>query len=230
LASASSDHARRNTPVLVACGASVAAAAALGWGDSEAYSKVLGIAHPVPLTIFVAVLGYLGLGLIVRRGWAATSARGQGRASNAALLGAVLTLPVVLVDCLGGFGLELNAAFPDSLLFYPSIALLAEFAFHVTPLALAALVAPLCKRMPRWPLVIALAFAVCVEPALQVWWAIGRSPPWVNAYVGLHLLVFNLAAVHFLRRYGIMRAYLYRVSYYAVWHIAWGHVRPDLLF
>jgi hypothetical protein len=61
-------------------------------------------------------------------------------------------------------------------------------------------------------------------------WGTAASPGWANAYVGVHLLAFNPIAVVLLRSFGVLRALVFRVSYYVVWHILWGALRLDLLF
>lgn len=216
--------------VLIACGASAAAAVVLEWLGSDAYRSVLGIGHPAAATVVVATLGFFGLEITVRRSWVPSETGVVGGWAKAALIGGLLPIPVIVVDWFGGFGPEINARAPDSLLFYPSVALLAEFAFHVAPLAVAAVVADLRGAVARAAEAAGLLVATSIEPILQVVWGTGHSPWWANAYVGLHLLVFNVVGLYLLRRYGFMRVYLYRVSYYSVWHILWGHVRLGLLF
>jgi hypothetical protein len=56
------------------------------------------------------------------------------------------------------------------------------------------------------------------------------SPTWANAYVGIHLLAFNVVALEVFRRSGFVALYAFRVGYYLVWHIVWGYFRLPLLF
>jgi len=178
----------------------------------------------------VVGFGFAGWRILSRRSWipARTSALDGYRL--AALLGLALPIPVIIVDWLGGFGPGINAPLPDALLFYPSIAVVAVFVFHVAPLAVAALVASLFRPGARVMEMIGLAAAVTAEPILQVLWSAETSPRWVTAYVGVHLAAFNVLGVYLLRRYGVLRDLLYRLSYYAVWHIGWGYLRLGLLF
>jgi hypothetical protein len=220
-----------NAPgVLAACAAAVLASALLVWRGSDAYRSVLGVERPIVSTVAVAVLGYAGWRVLVRRSWISSGAGGPEGYRLAASVGLALPIPVVVVDWLGGFGPDINAAFPDALLFYPAIAVVAELVFHVAPLCTAALVAGLLRSEARAWRIVGFSAAVLVEPALQVVWGAEGSPPWANAYVGLHLLAFNAFGVYLMRRYGLLRVILYRFAYYAVWHIGWGWLRMDLLF
>ncbi len=212
-----------------ACVVAICASIALVGLGSDAYQSVLGIARPVAPTLAVAALGFAGWLLLARRSWIPSRASGLSGYGLAASLGLALPIPVIIVDWLGGFGPEINAAAPDALLFYPSIAVIAELAFHVLPLAAAALLARLFRPGARGLEVVGLAAAVTVEPALQVVWGAEGSPGWANTYVGFHLLAFNVFGVYLLRRFGVLRCLLFRLSYYLVWHIAWGYVRLILV-
>ena len=111
------------------------------------------------------------------------------------------------------------------------MALLAESAFHVIPLACVSLLG--VTRLRAGSADAALWVVVCValiEPLFQTVIAVGDSPVWVNAYVALHVFVFNLVGLHAIQRHGFVTAYLFRVTYYLVWHIAWGALRLRLLF
>lgn len=216
--------------VRTACCAAVASAAVLSALGSDAFEQVLGVRHPTLTTLAVVLLGYGAWSIIVRRGWIASGVEGRAGFGVALCIGAALTLPVVLVDLLGGFPADINAPAPDALLFYPSVALMAELVFHAAPLACGALLAGVWPRVagPVW--LVALASGLAVEPALQVIWGLSESPTWANIFVGVQLLVFNGIGLWVLRRYGFLRVFAYRLSYYAIWHMAWGHVRIDVLF
>jgi len=221
-----------SVPVLVLGALAVTAAFALTLLGSDAYRTVLGVDAPLWATLALAAWGWVAWRLAVRRGWLPGDAAGTQGYFPAVVLGLCLPLPVVLVDVQGGFGPDINVAWPHSLLFYPSIAFVAEVAFHVTPLALSAALAaasgspPTTRALRRTGLFVAAS----VEALLQVAWGAGSSPAWANAYVGVHLLVFNVIGVRLLTRYGFVRVYVYRLAYYVVWHLAWGHMRLTLLF
>lgn len=207
-------------------------AAAILWSfDPTLYRFIFGDLSPVGVTLGACVVGSLSIEVLRRSGsirvWAD---RGQHYLWTA-MLGMALTVPVVVVDWLGGFPQELNVPAPEALLFYPSIAVVAEFLFHALPLALVSLFAwKRSERTKRWAWWAALATAASIEPVLQVVWGAGESPVWANAYVGFHLVVFNVVGLGVLMRGGFLAMYVFRLAYYAIWHIAWGHVRVGLLF
>jgi len=216
--------------VAAVCLSALAASAVLEWLRSDAYEVVLGVTNPVASTAAVVGLGLAGWVVLVRMGWTpAKDGRSRGRAV-AVTAGLALPVPVIIIDCLGGFPKGINAPFPDAIVFYPSIAVVAEFVFHVAPLAIAAVLATLIRLDVRTFEVAGLAAAVVIEPILQVAWGIAGVPSWVNAYAGLHLLVFNALGVYLLCRHGLLLVFLYRLSYYVVWHIGWGYIRLQLLF
>jgi len=210
--------------------AATAAAAMLARADEGVYSFLIGGVDPFLLTVVIASLGALALRLLVRYGWYGAGARSARSLWVALGVGACLTIPVIVIDGMGGFLADMNVPAPASLLFYPSIALVAESTFHLVPIAL---VAFLWKRT-RFELtrtrLFAMGAAAVIEPFLQVVWGVGHSPLWVNAYVGAHLLAFNVIALVFFRYSGFVALYAFRLGYYLVWHVAWGHLRLGLLF
>lgn len=204
--------------------AGVAASAVLTWVGRDAYAVLFGDVNLLLLTATTASLGAIALWLLVVYGWfrVATSRRSVLIALG---LGACLTLPVIVVDAMGAFPAELNVRFPESLLFYPSIALVAESVFHLVPLALLASV----WKVTRFDLGRARLFAMgavaLIEPMLQVSFFAGQSPLWANVFLGAYVLAFNLIALEIFRRSGFVALYATRLGYYFIWHIVWGHFR-----
>lgn len=218
-----------STPIVLASVAAVVAAVVLSLLGSDAYETILGVGHPIAATLAITALGLVGWRILVGESSVPVRATRPG-ARLATAIGLVLPVPVIIVDTLGGFGRDINVAWPDSLLFYPSVALVAEFTFHIAPLALAAVISSRLGSGARSRRTIGLGMAVTAEPVLQILWGAEQSPAWANAYVGVHLLAFNAIGVHILRRHGFLQVYLYRLAYYAIWHIAWGYLRMGLLF
>lgn len=202
----------------------VAASALLTWVGRDAYAFLFGDLNLLLLTATTASLGAIALWLLVVYGWfrAATSRRGVLIALG---LGGCLTLPVIVVDAMGGFPAELNVRFPESLLFYPSIALVAESVFHLVPLALLGSVWKVTLfdlDRARW---LAIGAVALIEPILQVSFFVGQSPLWTNVFLGAYVLAFNLIALEIFRRSGFVALYATRLGYYFIWHIVWGHLR-----
>jgi hypothetical protein len=42
--------------------------------------------------------------------------------------------------------------------------------------------------------------------------------------------VINLVQLTLFRRYDFLTMYAFRLVYYLVWHVAWGHLRLQVLF
>lgn len=206
------------------------ASAVLSWSDRSVYAFLFGGLNPLLVTAVVAGFGGLGLRRLVAVKWFPVGTASRRNAVRAALLGAALTIPVVLVDVFGGFPAGMNVGFPESLLFYPSIALVAECGLHVVPLALMATVWSWTSLDRSRARLLAIGGAAVIEPILQVVWGSGQSPIWANVYVGVHLLVFNVVGLEIFRRFGFVTLYGFRVGYYLLWHIVWGYARLPLLF
>lgn len=208
----------------------VLASAVLGRSGGDAYRFLIGDLDPLLVTSTVATLGALALRTLVAVGWFDLATPSGRIGWVAPALGAALTVPVILVDLAGGFPADMNVPFPESLLFYPSIALVAESALHLVPLALVAVLWRRTTDDVHRTRLVAMGVAALIEPVLQVAWGSDTSPAWANAYVGFHLLVFNVAALAIFRRSGFIAFYGFRLGYYLVWHVTWGYLRLPLLF
>ena len=55
-------------------------------------------------------------------------------------------------------------------------------------------------------------------------------PTWVTVCVFLNILLINLFQLLIFKRYDFVSMFSFRLAYYAIWHIAWGYVRLNLLF
>lgn len=216
--------------MLLLCLAATAAAAILEASGSDAYGVLFGPVEPVSTTLAISLFGVLSLLVLKKYGWFSPGGGGRRGLRVAILLGAGLTIPVLILDGLGGFPADINVPAPQSLLFYPSIAAVAELTFHAVPLALVALISSLAPVQPTRMRLFGMVTASAIEPTLQVLWGSTRSPVWANAYVGVHVYVFNLVGVYIFRRYGFLTMYVFRLAYYLVWHVTWGHVRLAVLF
>jgi hypothetical protein len=190
---------------------------------------------PIEPVVGVAlVLGSGAVALVSLRthGWFAVHREGRPGLLPVTAAAAALSVPVIVVDLLGGFGRDINVGWPSSLLFYPLIGLVAESVFHVIPLgALAGLLRGLGReRAIRSPSIVAMGSVCLLEPALQMVWGSDTSPAWANAYVGIHVLIINALGVYFFRRYDFVSMYWFRLTYYLLWHVTWGSLRLSIVF
>jgi hypothetical protein len=105
--------------------------------------------------------------------------------------------------------------------------------FHLLPLSLLLLVlAPLSKSLGAERVVwICLLLVSLLEPLYQTDLAFSRPyPMWVTSYVAVHVFLFNLLQLLAFRRYDFVSMYSFRLTYYVLFRILWGHVRLGLLF
>jgi hypothetical protein len=155
---------------------------------------------------------------------------------NGLLLAIGLAVPfaavMILVDRRAPFPADINVSFPYSLTFYPAIGYVVEILFHVLPFCLlyfilGALVGESSSIRLTWLIIL---IVVLIEPVFQVSLTAGQNSNGVIAYLGLHLFLINLVQLLLFRRYDFITMYSFRLSYYALWHILWGHLRLSLLF
>lgn len=219
-------------PLVAGCLAAVGISAFLDVLGCVAFRPYFGEANPIPVLAIVAALGVASLIELQRRGWFTIRGSSWRGPALATLLAVPFLVPVIMVDFLGGFPADINVGAPESLLFYPVIALVAEFVFHVVPLGVLLVASEAVRpklardRILAW----SLPLVALIEPSLQVMWGSGHSPVWVNAYVGLHVFVFNLIGLQLFRRYGFFTMYAFRLTYYLLWHVLWGYLRLPWLF
>ena len=216
--------------MLLLCSAAVAAAAVLHRFGSQAFVPYFGDANPILVTAFLSLVGGVSLGILQRYSWFATRGRGREGLAVAALVGVALTIPVIVVDALGGFEEGINVRAPESLLFNPAIAVVAEIVFHVAPLAVLAALATRTRLGRERARAYCMVAVSLLEPTIQVVWGSAHSPLWANIYVGAHILIFNLIGLHLFKRYGFLEMYSFRAVYYLIWHVGWGIARLELLF
>ena len=136
--------------------------------------------------------------------------------AQAIYLGALAVPVAVAIDLVRPFPRDLNAAWPEAWLFYPSIAVVAVALLQLAPLAL---LYGLLRR--AWP---AMVLASAVESGVQL--AAGSAP--LPAATFTLVLALALAELVLLRRHGIGAAILFRVTYYLGWHVLWGGARLAL--
>lgn len=220
---------RSRIGVIAVFGFAVAASAVLTWASRDAYAFMFGPVNLLLLTTITAALGAIALWLLVRFGWFHAAA--DWRSILLALgLGCCLTLPMMIVDVVGGFPAEMNVRFPESLLFYPALAVVAESVFHLVPLALLASVWKVTRFEVHRTRMFAIGAVALIEPAFQVSFFAGQPSMGTSVFLGLYVLAFNLISLEIFRRSGFLALYALRLGYYLIWHIAWGHLRLPLLF
>ena len=107
-----------------------------------------------------------------------------------------------------------------------------QILFHILPFCLVyfSLGMLLGKASSETIIWVSILIAALIEPIFQITFMIGQDPNWKVAYVGLHIFLISLVELLLFRRYDFITMYTFRLSYYFLWHILWGHLRLNLLF
>lgn len=196
------------------------------------YRRFVGGADPRLVVVAASVVGGACLGgLRVLGGFAVLQrdrfARGFAVAAGFATLFAAA---IVVADLVLRYPVDLNVPLPGALVFYPSIGLVAEVAFHLVPLTVVLLVLfslrrRMCSTRRLWW---AIAITAMVEPAFQVLLG-GGALTALDAYTALHVFAFALAQLYVFWRYDFVSMFAMRLVYYVYWHIAWGWLRLGIV-
>jgi hypothetical protein len=179
------------------------------------------------------VVGATSLRVLGLRGWLPTSALPTSHLYRLGLFGAAFAVPAVVVDSQIHFPEDMNTGWPESLLYYPAMAFLAEIVFHLAPLAL--LLTALRWNLDRHPndtrrAATAIAVVAALEMLFHTLDVMTGSDQRLALFVIPQLTTFGVCQLAILRRYGFAATLSFRLGYYLIWHIAWGEARLALLF
>jgi hypothetical protein len=201
--------------------------------SSSSFQKYFGRIHPVLAVFISSALGLILLALILPDGQFAIYRSGNYRGILAAVgLSVLFAAATILVDRKVPFPADINVPFPDSLFFYPAMAYVVELLFHLVPFCLLYFIlrhyfGEANSDRIIWICILAVAL---IEPVFQIAFGAGQNPPFVSAYMALHLFLFNMVQLVLFREFDFVSMYTFRLSYYFLWHILWGHLRLGLLF
>jgi hypothetical protein len=217
----------------VSSAGAVASAALAEHLDVTFFGRFLGSWSPTLAVSCSSLLGAALMAVLVAHRWLAVGAGGHRGPLLALGAAAGFGAIVIAADVLVPFPRDLNAPFPDSLLFYPAIAFLVEVVFHLLPLTLlVALVHRVVGPERRGSALTSCVVAVALlEPTFQAIVGAGSERvAWAAIFVWAHVTAINLSQLVLFRRYGFVSMLTLRLAYYLVWHVAWGHYRLRLLF
>lgn len=207
----------------------------VGFSDMDVFRRFMGAANPLLIFAVVCLLGIASLALLLSQGWfviyRADNWKGWSHYFTLALL---FGCNAILIDLNIVFPADMNVPFPASLLFYPAIDFLVQIVFHVLPLTLLLFALDLFFRNADrgkliWVGMVIVALLEPIHHMLDMNSANAYSL-WAVALVGLHVYVINFVELLVFKRYDFIAMYLFRLVFYAVWHIAWGAARLELLF
>lgn len=197
------------------------------------YSRFFGNINPIVVVAITIIVGSLGMSRL--RSVAALKTYSAAPRTRGVL---IVGIPLILfcatlwVDTRGVFPQDLNIAFPESLLFYPSIAYVVEVVFHVVPLTFCmSLISSVFSRPIRpTDLFVVVPLVALIEPIFQIVMFGGDYPTWAVVCVATNILIINLTQLWLFTRYDFVSMLAFRLVYYGLWHIVWGALRTRLLF
>lgn len=226
------DHRRYLAVVILSLGA-IGFTAILSFSSHPVFQPFFRNIPPLLAVSIIGVLGVVSLGFLSSRRWfemavGSESLRGVAWSSAFATIFAVV---IILADLVVTFPYQ-HVQPPQSLLFYPTIAFVAEIVFHILPLSiLLAWLGPLFKDQDSSKLVwLCIVLVSCPEPLFQSSWRASEAALGLtDLYVGLHVFAFNVLQLSIFRRYDFLSMFMFRLVYYLYWHVMWGFARQYLL-
>ncbi|MDH5667491.1 MAG: hypothetical protein OEY86_05720 [Nitrospira sp.] len=203
---------RQNLVVVLLSLGAIGFTGILSYSSTPVFQPFFRNIPPVLAVSVISVLGVVSLGVLSSSGWFEMYSRKEGLrgvvwSSACATLFAV---GIVLVDYVIIFPYQ-HVPPPQSLLFYPAIAYVAEIVFHLLPLSILVTFLDLLfkDRNPTGLVWLCIVLASCIEPIFQLSWRSSESAlSWVDAYVGLHVLAFNVLQFALFRRYDFIAMYV----------------------
>lgn len=210
---------------------SILAAVLTAWQeqiDRSVFERYFGAMRPVGVMIGAALVGIVALAYL--EATSDFSVVGPGAWQDAVSIIAwsvpLLATAAIGADILFRFAEDTNVPMPDALRFYPAIAVFVEIALHAVPIAVlvALLGTPAGLDATFWKIAVPVAL---IEAVLQTVYAtsIGTS-----VFSAVHLMVFGVAQVWMFWRFGFVWMLGFRLTYYSLWHLAWGTARLELMF
>lgn len=201
----------------------------------QAFGPYFGGLSPLAVMLGIVALGMFLVSFFLTRGWFVVFAPGtlRDRLPLTVVLPTGLALGMVLIDSVAVLPEDINVAFPFSLLFYPTIAVVVEILFHLLPLAVAYAALSSFSDVDERPELVwgAILVVALLEPIFQLQLGFPSViPRWATAYVGVNIFAINVVQLYLFTRYDFLTMYAFRLVYYTLWHVVWGSIRLQLLF
>jgi hypothetical protein len=200
--------------------------------DNLVFRRFIGTIDPLLTILMTAIAGFLLFIFLVSDNRFSIY-KNKDLRELAGLFGLVIgfALIAILVDLKVNFPEDINIPFPNSLLFYPAIAFFVEIVFHILPFSVLLFsISLIFEEVNRDKVIRICIFIVALfEPTYQMLF-MESFPVWAITVIWLNLFFFNLTQLFIFRKYDFFSMYLFRLFYYAVWHIIWGYLRLDLVF
>lgn len=218
----------------IVAGAAILATAALRILSPVVFERFIGPLEPMLVTVTASAVALAAAPALIRRGWLILRVRTAGESRwKIPLYALPFAAVAILVDRITPFPATINVPFPLSLLFYPAAGFVAEAVAHMAPLALLlAVIARTRDRADSTGIIWISTLAVAVLEPVYQFAAMGPDalPGWAAAVVTANIYLINVVELRLFRRFDFLAMFTFRLSYYLLWHIAWGHARLSLLF
>jgi uncharacterized membrane protein SirB2 len=201
--------------------------------NKSSFQRFFGRIHPLVVVSILIISGLILFSFLLSEGQFAIYKGGNYKGILAAIgLAVPFAAVMILVDRRAPFPANMNVAYPGSLFFYPAMGYVVEILFHILPFCLLYFILGYLLGESNNSRIIwgSILMVALLEPIFQGVFTSGQHSVWVSAYVGLHLFLINIVQLLLFRRYDFITMYAFRLSYYVLWHILWGHLRLNLLF
>lgn len=220
-------------PITTLAVVSVAAIAALAFLSRDPridFLAFFGAIPPMAAGTAIAILGIAALFVLQKRfGFRVWQGAGSKRFGIAALLALPFMGAITLLDLTTGFPADINVAPPAAFLFYPAMGFVAQLSLHIVPFALVltALSWPRLSISFDARIWIAIALVSLIEAAFQIQGTVaaGGLVTVQATILALHVFLFGCVELLLYKRYDFAAMYVFRLTYYAWWHVIWGVLR-----
>lgn len=217
--------------ILIAIGA-VGLITLLNCSNSHIFDRFFGRLNPVIICSVISILGLLCLSYLLSNGLFKIHEKKES-ARLLRILGLTLLFVsiTILIDIKVHFPIDMNIAFPKSIFFYPAIGFIVEILFHIFPITIIIFCFSYTFKNTNikkliW---ISIIITATLEPIFQAFSMTSYSI-WTVILVWINLYLFNFTQLIIFKRFDFVSMYSFRLIYYLIWHIIWGHERLTLLF
>jgi hypothetical protein len=199
------------------------------------FERFVDLLHPELVVYFCSLAGLLAILQLMK---AAPFYILGKRPQKGILWSLLLAIPfgglIILIDILAPFPEDIALPFPASLLIYPAMGFVAEIIFHILPFTILVIVMSKLFRKVRIEKIIGFGILITafIESTYHMVNLSGsvQFSNWILLLVGFHILLFSLCQLIVFRRYDFISMYTLRLTYYLIWHVAWGTFRLNLIF
>lgn len=202
--------------------------------DGVSFASYFGNVPPIAAAILVCLAGIAALYVLDKHhDFSVFKRRLSSRQFLIAVAAAIPFMVFVTVaDLAIGFPVNINVPLPAAILFYPAMGYVAQMALHIVPLAILLSIgktffSPSSVHRRLW---VSIVLVSMLESVFQVSASLSDGKlTLLGSLVAIHLFVFGLVELYLFRRFDYATMFIFRMTYYAYWHLAWGTLRLQWL-